>query len=199
VKPAGQRVFTKGSYVAALIGVVAILFWLDSYGSSRIWRFGHDPHIARVIFSHDGEFGLGEQYVPRVTNPHIRLAMPEFGSLSVYYDGRRVVWMDHQIKFWWQNRFPHDLFLFKYGTFGGGTASVRGVTIVSRQQIVAVPYLPIVVICGWIALIVPILRIVRSEIRPGVISKCPSCGYDLRATPERCPECGVVPNRELRW
>src|SRR5437773_5733134 len=51
-----------------------------------------------------------------------------------------------------------------------------------RMIIVLPPWLP----CGFAAvgLLLPLLRR-RTH------GRCSNCGYDLRATPERCPECGT--------
>ena len=45
----------------------------------------------------------------------------------------------------------------------------------------------LVFICGL--LLYRLKQITRSPGRPGL---CPRCGYDLRATPDGCPECGAI-------
>ena len=56
---------------------------------------------------------------------------------------------------------------------------------------VEVPYWSI----AALGLLLPTCEVIRYTVgsrrnKPGL---CPSCGYDLRETPERCPECGAVP------
>ena len=44
---------------------------------------------------------------------------------------------------------------------------------------------------GFVA-IIPVMRRHGRAARLKA-GECPACGYDLRATPERCPECGAAP------
>lgn len=50
---------------------------------------------------------------------------------------------------------------------------------------------------GGILLLV-IIAVEKVALRKHPDGMCASCGYDLRATPYRCPECGTVPSSTLR-
>lgn len=71
----------------------------------------------------------------------------------------------------------------------GGTESIW---IEYHRTFVATPYVVPLASCliGALLITFPALRARRRRLCEG---RCHHCGYDLRATPTRCPECGTVP------
>jgi hypothetical protein len=49
---------------------------------------------------------------------------------------------------------------------------------------------------GAVVLARPFGRLVMIRTRKIRSGMCIVCGYDLRATPDRCPECGTIPSKK---
>jgi hypothetical protein len=102
----------------------------------------------------------------------------------------------------WLRHFPpdhsfptHHGFAFEYGPEFGGSAT--NALMLGKRIDLSIPYWAIVILL----LIPPLiwaakLRQQQRSVERNRVDICRRCGYDLRATPDRCPECGAIPPKK---
>lgn len=66
---------------------------------------------------------------------------------------------------------------------------------VDHVTVLAIPYWAV---CAFFSVLPGISLVVHVK-RPWRVTEngCAQCGYDLRATPDRCPECGAAPTKGM--
>ena len=188
-----RRLFTLCSALSLLLCVAVCVLWVRSYWVSDFLQ-RHDRRttngrlIQRTWFVMTGSGGVG---VGRTQNDHPLWLL---GAMSA---GWPNVTIDRVRDFVWEVSLPArpavppGLGTRRAGPFEAISARVtRGP---ARQMTTAVNFpfwLPAILFAlppaRWWAIRLRRLRGVRA-------GRCGVCGYDLRATPDRCPECGHTP------
>lgn len=139
----------------------------------RVFRSSPGHFIIDVNVSNWSGGPTGWQYAREAPNPHALSDAEVSGYvLNVSPGDSWTMWVRGGFAWWrWKGR---------------GGNSIAMLAIPAWSIVTANLLLPL----GW-----GLVRLHRSRMRHRSrrVGQCSACGYDLRATPARCPECGVVP------
>ena len=162
-----RRLFTILSALSLLVSLALAVLWLRS-----LWVEDHvAPRPQYLIVSRAGELTVCHLRNVQLEVPVQRLA-PVRRQLHTHL--QQDLWPTADSR--WR--------------FAGIAYARSDLGTGHRYVLITVPYWILVAF----AAVLPTLRVLRVRRSRAVrlAGLCPRCNYDLRATPDRCPECGTV-------
>ena len=186
-----RALFATLAGLSLLMCVASAALWVRSYSGSdyvsRMRLIRSDPR-AVVSHSHEATWTRGDLRLTREEHTYYPHGAPVPTDLAgdtpaLWNYGRlgrgHVGW----------DKLPVESFANRLGfhTFTGGMSASfmdehhHGIAVPAWLPVAAFSILPLIFVMG----------VVRRRRRRGA-GRCAGCGYDLRASPDRCPECGAV-------
>ncbi|HWE95462.1 MAG TPA: hypothetical protein VG269_15950 [Tepidisphaeraceae bacterium] len=164
-----RRLFAIASGISLLLCLGTCVLWVRSYGGPQALFFGSK------VFGEGQGAAVTSFYGELIV---IRCVMRSDHPFAVRYysNGPELA----QVVLMIYMGIDDTTLGFSYGDHSGSGFRI----LVFPTWAVVAPFLPLPVV--WIG---SKLRRHRRTRR----NQCPACGYDLRATPDKCPECGAIP------
>ena len=177
----GTIIWTSGWLLASFL---AAGMWVRSEHHEDRFRWQPDTNRSYFLGSFHGCVEVTRQSINNVAAPSYRARISTYGTVEIVSrpgSSAGMTFMAHPPQ-------------WKFAGFGrshmGGTIRMGSSAVsVVRFDLLAIPYwcpLGLLVLLASFPVLVRAWRRMRMP-----AGHCIHCGYDLRASPERCPECGA--------
>jgi len=173
-----RRLFTILSVLSSVLFAATVILWVRSYWRTDV--IGDDRASTGVEFlTLEGEFAFAVLFPKPVQNKSSLKLFWEIGQPSSLGELAKEATVTQVVGFAIFHDPPRP---------SGSTGD--------KFWGIALPCWFVMAITG-----LPAVSLIRNRLRRSALrtrlNLCVECGYDLRATPDCCPECGTVPTRAL--
>jgi hypothetical protein len=122
-----------------------------------------------------------------------------FEKVEVAFDVTGPPWSSYFVESYWgalrvESRGPTGNPLYhSWASVSGPDVRDRFRGFGPNGRVLLLPYWVLIAPAALVPLLAYAIRLYAVRRIPADTAPCPECGYDLRASPERCPECGTLP------